>query len=71
MANGHKNDFTPRLRDHRGHREEMQAKTVGQETRDCNLVVPVRARRSTFLCTTNAEFLVGPRRFFGHAAFES
>ena len=45
-----KKDFIPRLRDHRGHGEEMQAKTVGQQTRNRNLVIPARASRSTFLC---------------------
>ena len=47
-----KKDFIPRLRDHRGHGEEMQAKTVGQQTRNRNLVIPARASRSTFLCGT-------------------
>jgi len=45
MANGHKNDFIPRLRDHRGHREKMHPKTVSQGTRNCNLVVPVREKK--------------------------
>src|SRR5208337_790598 len=36
-------DFIPRLRDHRGHGEETPAKTVGQRTRNGNLVIPARA----------------------------
>lgn len=28
----------------------MQAKTVGQQTRNRNLIIPARAGRSTFLC---------------------
>jgi hypothetical protein len=41
---------SPRLRDHRGHGEEMQAKTVGQQTRNRDPVIPAGASRRTFLC---------------------
>src|SRR5208337_1061570 len=60
-----KEHFIPRLRDHRGHGEEMQAKTVGQQTRNRNLVIPARAGRSTFLCGLCAlcgEFFLRRRR---------
>jgi hypothetical protein len=59
-------DFIPRLRDHRGHGEEMQAKAVGQQTRNRNLIIPARASKSTFLCGLCALcgelFLRGRRR---------
>src|SRR5208337_2223843 len=60
-----KKDFIPRLRDHRGHGEGMQAKTVGQQTRNRNLVIPARTSRGTFLrglCGLCGEFPLPGRR---------
>ena len=46
--------------------EEMQARTVGQSTRNRNLVIPAGASRSTFLCGLRVLcgefFLSGGRR---------
>lgn len=47
---------------HRGHGEEMQAKTVGQQ-KNRDLVIPAHASRSTFLCGLCGEFFLrGSRR---------